>query len=227
LQANKILAVFWDKELDMTDARQESMFSVAEAHAPIGRWLESVLVWLAGEPDCSSSSYASLMHLLPVGFSSRTSLVCCQPAPARDASHHNRQTMTKNPLGSDPIIEDGTSLSCSVNSPDSTPTHPKADGETLVSASDRNGGSHGVCWTLNTSEFPKDAVVCSLSDVLETGPIPAKYFLSPKAATGILRRAENRGRELPLALLRALQPVSESTDPDGDKRQRTRPQRVR
>jgi hypothetical protein len=38
--------------------------------------------------------------------------------------------------------------------------------------------------------------------------VPSKYFLSPKAARGILRRAEKRGRELPPHLLSALRAVA-------------------
>jgi DNA (cytosine-5)-methyltransferase 1 len=51
--------------------------------------------------------------------------------------------------------------------------------------------------TLSTSEWPKDAAVCSLSDTLETGDVPARFYLSPKACAGILRRAEKRGKDLP------------------------------
>ena len=65
----------------------------------------------------------------------------------------------------------------------------------------------GECWTLNTTEWPKDAAVCSLSEVLETD-VPQKYYLSPKACRGILRRADKRGRELPPQLRQALQAVA-------------------
>jgi hypothetical protein len=58
--------------------------------------------------------------------------------------------------------------------------------------------------TLNTSEWPKDAAVCSLSDTLETGDVPHKYYLSPRACQGILRRAEKCGKELPEQLRNAL-----------------------
>jgi len=58
--------------------------------------------------------------------------------------------------------------------------------------------------TLNTSEWPKDAAVCSLLDTLETGDVPQRFFLSPKACSGILRRAEKRGKVLPFQLERAL-----------------------
>jgi hypothetical protein len=57
----------------------------------------------------------------------------------------------------------------------------------------------------NISEWPNDAVVCSLSDVLEAGPIPEKYFLSPRACAGMLRRAEQRGKTLPPTLRAALE----------------------
>jgi hypothetical protein len=67
------------------------------------------------------------------------------------------------------------------------------------------------CWTLNTSESPSNAVASSLSDVLETGPHLRKYFLSPKAAEGILRRADQRGRQIHPSLRSALQRVARTT----------------
>ena len=70
------------------------------------------------------------------------------------------------------------------------------------------GGPIG-CLTLNSSEWPSDAAVCSLSDVLEGGPVPARYFLSAKACSGILRRAAKRGKALPPLLARALKAVAD------------------
>ena len=67
----------------------------------------------------------------------------------------------------------------------------------------------GECLTLSTTEWPKDAVVCSLSQVLETGEIPRKYFLSRLACSGILRRAEKRNKELPPMLRKALEETAE------------------
>ena len=63
-------------------------------------------------------------------------------------------------------------------------------------------------WTLNGSEWPSAAVVCSLSDILETGSVPQRFFLSKKACAGIIRRAEKRGKALPLALEAALTAVA-------------------
>lgn len=58
------------------------------------------------------------------------------------------------------------------------------------------------------SDWPNDAAVCSLSQVLVRGLIPPEYFLSSKACAGILRRAEKRGKTLPEPLMRALTAVA-------------------
>jgi hypothetical protein len=63
--------------------------------------------------------------------------------------------------------------------------------------------------TLNTSEWHSAADVCLLSDVLETQPVPQRFFLSAKACKGILRRAERRGKKLPERLKAALLAVAE------------------
>jgi hypothetical protein len=60
----------------------------------------------------------------------------------------------------------------------------------------------------NSSEWPNDAVVCSLSQVLETDVAP-KYFLSPRACRGILRRAAKREKDLPPFLKQALERVAQ------------------
>jgi len=52
--------------------------------------------------------------------------------------------------------------------------------------------------------------VCSLSQVLERGSIPRRYFLSGKACAGILRRAAKRGKTLPPLLEAALRSVVEN-----------------
>jgi len=53
-----------------------------------------------------------------------------------------------------------------------------------------------------------DASECLLSDTLEIGNLPQKYYLSPRACQGILRRAEKRGKKLPENLYQALLTVS-------------------
>lgn len=72
--------------------------------------------------------------------------------------------------------------------------------------------------TLNTREFPdfqtqshsadgafsSSDTVAGLTEVLWTGSIPLRYYLTEKACRGILRRAENRGKTLPDILRKAL-----------------------
>lgn len=68
-------------------------------------------------------------------------------------------------------------------------------------------GSHGEYWTANSGESRSAAGACSLSQVLQS-EVPSKYFLSAKAAAGILRRAERRGKVLPPQLSVALSEVA-------------------
>ena len=76
------------------------------------------------------------------------------------------------------------------------------------------GNILGPCWeynpvwlgplgTLNTSECPKGVVESSLSQIL-VDSAPSRYYLSQTACLGILRRAEERGKELPWQLEQAL-----------------------
>lgn len=67
----------------------------------------------------------------------------------------------------------------------------------------------GGFWMLSISEFPSDGSACSLSEVLETEAAP-RFYLSPVACRGILRRAEKRGARLPQTLLEALAKVASS-----------------
>lgn len=97
---------------------------------------------------------------------------------------------------------------------------PVTEGEILEPSSgcwaSSGMGSPTEFWTLNTSEWPSDAVVCSLSDVLETGEVPRRFFLSAKACRGILHRAEKRGKRLPRELFEALTAVAMSITPEPD-----------
>ena len=74
-----------------------------------------------------------------------------------------------------------------------------ADG-TLAPSSEGWGnsgmGSPTGFLTLSTSEFPSDAGVCSLSDILETGDLPQRYFLSAKACRGDSAPRREAGEDL-------------------------------
>ena len=85
-------------------------------------------------------------------------------------------------------------------------TSPSSSPRWMTSGSMRRGRY----WTRSTSESRNAAGACSLSQVLE-GEVPSKYFLSARAAVGILRRAERRGNALPEHLQQALSALAEST----------------
>lgn len=62
----------------------------------------------------------------------------------------------------------------------------------------------GGCLTPNFGESPSEENVSTLSQILQAG-VPERYYLSPKACQGILRRASVRGKELPEVLRIALE----------------------
>ena len=72
----------------------------------------------------------------------------------------------------------------------------------------------GDALTLNTGVSPREESVSSLSQILQEDP-PPKYYLTWKACLGILRRASERGKELPEKLKRALKIQSGIIQPDG------------
>lgn len=101
----------------------------------------------------------------------------------------------------------------------SAPTKVQISGSSSAKLMRSGIAAHGECWTLNTCEWTDTLVpfrsvdgVCSLSDILlETGDIPPRYYLSPAACRGILRRAASRGKELPKALRQALEAQAEKS----------------
>lgn len=96
--------------------------------------------------------------------------------------------------------------------------------EATLGSSSTPWSNSGTAWpggrsTHSMPESLRGGVASSLSEVLETEPPPQRYWLSAKAAAGILRRAERRGKELPepLALaLSALAASMEATTPQVD-----------
>ena len=93
-------------------------------------------------------------------------------------------------------------------------SHQGEDGRAQVVCLVVKEQSRGASSTPNISEWPNDAAVCSLSQVLEKGSIPPRFFLSGTACAGILRRAEKRGRSLPPLLQTALERVAQTTTKD-------------
>lgn len=107
---------------------------------------------------------------------------------------------------------------------------------------DRNGDRPDVSWETDGAslgeytmrsfgECPREEKESRLSQILEDNP-PQRYSLSEKACLGILRRAKNRGKELPEQLEEALkrqasiayrgiasieQTLQDATEEDGEK----------
>jgi len=111
----------------------------------------------------------------------------------------------------------------------SSRTFPASSPHTAVGTSESSLArwpTSGTAWaggfsTHVSSECRSVAGECSssepaLTEILEEQQnVPAKYSLSARAALGILRRAEQRGRTLPDHLWSALWLVAQS-EPDGD-----------
>ena len=66
------------------------------------------------------------------------------------------------------------------------------------------GASRIEFLTRSGGAYPKGENASTLSQILQT-TVPPKYYLSPKACLGILRRASVRGKELPPVLKAALE----------------------
>ena len=66
----------------------------------------------------------------------------------------------------------------------------------------------GVCLTAGISECPSHVSESTLSGAIETGEAPERYFLSPNAARGIIRRSDRMGRNLFPPLRNALEILS-------------------
>ena len=129
------------------------------------------------------------------------------PSPLQDSV---KDSMTPEEILASPSFQWLSTISQNSLSGKTYPVfcHPTKEG--ILVPSSRRWGTSGMggpteCLTLNTLESPKDAVESFLSDILvEIVDVPEKYYLSPKACEGILRRAESRGKKLPPVLKQAL-----------------------
>ena len=90
----------------------------------------------------------------------------------------------------------------------------KSKSRTYLSLNLKSGHSQEKSWQmvslshtgqsmLSTGVYPREECVSTLSQILMVN-VPQKYYLSPKACLGILRRASVRGKKLPEVLELAL-----------------------
>ena len=81
-----------------------------------------------------------------------------------------------------------------------------ADGQTQDWQNCLSVKLHGASSILNIGECPDAAAESSLSRILQPmTDVPEKYYLSPRACAGILRRAKKRGKKIPEELRIALE----------------------
>lgn len=129
--------------------------------------------------------------------------------------------------GNDPACSSSSPVSPGLFDPDgfSSRTYPASSPRTAVGTSEaclERWPTSGTAWpggfsTAVTSECRSDDAGCSssepsLTEILEPPQrVPARYLLSARAAQGILRRAEKRGRVLPSHLSAALEQVARMT----------------
>ena len=113
----------------------------------------------------------------------------------------------KTSLGLYPPTKERTSDAFSKNS-------AKSKSRTYLSLNLKSGQSQEKSWQmvslshtgqsmLSTGVYPREECVSTLSQILMVN-VPQKYYLSPKACLGILRRASVRGKKLPEVLELAL-----------------------
>ena len=88
------------------------------------------------------------------------------------------------------------------------------DGPTPTYTWETDGALRTELLMRNTGEFPSADVASTLSQILQA-EVPEKYFLSAKACQGILRRAAERGKELPEVLQKALERQAAENHPTG------------
>ncbi len=154
--------------------------------------------WMATAATWRSLPLALLTAFAPAGWFSKTSPAYCllTPEAQRRKVKFKAELNVGNVDSANPLT-----LKKTVTSPPSSPLFSNAG---ILDAT-------GLL-TLNMPEFHSGAAVSSLSSILETGDLPRRFFLSPKACAGIIRRAAKRDKKLPEQLERALRAAAGELD---------------
>ena len=87
--------------------------------------------------------------------------------------------------------------------------------EEISASSSMRWDNSGIAWrgeylTVASSEYPNRVVDSTLLDIVETRPKSPRYYLSPNAARGILRRAASQGRNLFPPLKKSLEALAKA-----------------
>lgn len=177
----------------------QSMFWSEEHLANLSRSQESEADWMTRAATSHLNMHDWLTEFMPAGWFGRT----CQGSLA--------------PPVATVLVRDQISPVSSELSPDSISSLRSTDGEITESSPARTDVSRspGQLLTLNGLEFRSDAVACLLSDILETGELPRRYFLTARACRGILNRAGKREKALPAGLELILRDVATRSGQSG------------
>ena len=163
----------------------------------------------------------------PPGTKSPLLAFCAEDSPAKMSPS---LADVQDSQESDPASSTSSLESLSLFDPDgfSSRTYPVSSLHRAVGTSEQSlerWPTSGTAWrggfsTHATSECRSDEDGCSsselsLTEILEEPQnVPARYSLSARAASGILRRAQKRGRTLPSHLSAALEAVARTTTTD-------------
>lgn len=183
-------------------------FLSPDAHAKASQSLDSEKDWLTLAETSHSTFLKFLMRYGPVGFCMRTS-------PASYPAGQMRRRVKRSPMTREEIETSLGDLSDLTEEGAAEIETKSWSRQTILTPSSVDFGnsgtvSRGESLTLSILEFPSDAVASLLSDILETGALPQRFFLSATACQGILRRAARRGKELLPRLAHALKQVAAS-----------------
>lgn len=198
------------------DSQQLNLFAAAIPVRTIA-WLESVLDWLGKGAAFGGNFIDLLQSLVRAGWSSKTFPAYVRLSPrlnARRSRYKPKISIRKKKLKDGRVV-------FRVSGKWTKQATLKPYSHRWPSSA--TGGLTGALM-LNTTDWHSDGSVSSLSDILETPQdwlerhpgqtlddyqeYLRKFYLSPKACSGILRRAEKRGRELPEQLRQALAQVA-------------------
>ena len=127
------------------------------------------------------------------------------PASGQDSQASGQDSSLSSPGSQMSFDHVGSSLRTSLGS---SPLPTEETWESFSQRWPKSGTAFPGGWsTLGSSESPSDAVECLLSDVLEM-TVSERFALSARAAKGILRRADARGKTLPVELEQALRELA-------------------
>ena len=193
----------------MKDSSELPLTSLSAApHVSPSAWRDSEKDWLTRMATWPSHFSAFLIANGPAGWSGRTCLASYQAGQM--SRQIKRIPMTRKEIEtslgdlSDLDLEEAAEIETGgVSFFRQTILTPS-----LVAFGNSGMVAPGESLTLSSSEFRSGAVASSLSDILETGVLPRRFFLTALACLGILRRAAKRGKDLLPRLARALRRVA-------------------